>query len=55
MVDFNWGFDSLTEAESVAEALTVLSQRPELVLLRVSNHDDPNSSITFKDERKASH
>jgi hypothetical protein len=55
MVDFHWGFESLREAESVAEALTVLSQRPELVLLRVSNYDDPNSSIIFKDERKASH
>ena len=54
MVAFHWGFDSLMEAESVAEALTVLSQRPELVLLRVSNYDDPNSSIIFKDERKAS-
>ena len=51
MIDFHWGFDSLREAESVAEALTVLCQRPELVLLRVSNHDDPKSSITFKDER----
>jgi len=55
MVAFHWGFDSLMEAESVAEALTVLGQRPELVLLRVSNYDDPTSSIVFKDARDAPH
>jgi hypothetical protein len=48
MVAFHWGFDSLMEAESVAEALTVLGQRPELVLLRVSNYDDPTPSIVFR-------
>ena len=33
VVDFHWGFERLDEAESVAEALTALSQRPERVLL----------------------
>jgi len=51
MVDFHWGFDSFAEAESVAAAFTVLRQRPELVLLRLSNCDDPKASFTFKDER----
>ena len=51
MVDFHWRFDSLKEAESVAEALNVLRERFELVLLRLSNYDDPNASITYKDER----
>ncbi len=51
IVDFHWGFDSLKEAESVAEAMTVLRERPELVFLRVFNLDDPKASVTFKDER----
>jgi hypothetical protein len=51
MVDFHWGFDSVAEAESVAAAFTVLRERPELVLLRLSNCDDPKASFTFKDER----
>ncbi len=55
VVHFHWGFDSLKEAESVAEVLTVLCPRPELVLLRVSNYDDPDASTTFKDARPAKH
>lgn len=51
MVEFHWRFDSVAEAESVAAALTVLRQRPEIVLLRLSNYDDPKASFTFKDER----
>ncbi len=51
IVDFHWGFDSLKEAESVAEAMTVLRERQELVFLRVFNLDDPKASVTFKDER----
>jgi hypothetical protein len=50
IVDLNWRFDNLKEAESVAEAFTVLRARPELVLLRLSNHD-AETSVTFKDER----
>ncbi len=49
MVDFHWGFDNLEEAESVAEAMTVLRERPELVFLRVFNLGDPKASVTFKD------
>jgi len=48
-VDFHWGFDKLKDAESVAEAMTVLLTRPELVLLRLSNFDDLEASITYKD------
>jgi hypothetical protein len=51
MVDLHWRFDSFAKAETVAAALTVLRQRPELVLLRLSNCDDPQSSFTFKDAR----
>ena len=55
MADFHWRFDSLKEAESVAEAFSVLCQRPELVLLRLSNYDDLDASVTFKDERDVRH
>jgi hypothetical protein len=53
MVDLHWRFDNLEEAESVAEAMTVLCQRFELVFLCVSDLDDPKASLTFKDERGA--
>jgi hypothetical protein len=53
MVDLHWGFDNLKEGESVAEAMTILCQRAELVFLRVSNLDNPEASLTFKDERGA--
>ncbi len=53
IVDFHWGFASLKEAESVAEAMTVLRERRELVFLRVFNLEDPKASVTFKDERRS--
>ena len=51
IVDLHWRFDSLKEAESVADALTVLQARSELVLLRLWNYDDPDASIIYKDAR----
>jgi len=51
IVDLHWRFDNLKEAESVAEALTVLRARAEIVLLRLSNDDDLDASISYKDER----
>ena len=55
VVDFHWGFERLDEAESVAEALTALSQRPELVLLCLKHRDDPKASTVFKDTRYVRH
>ena len=55
MVDFHWRFDNLKEAESVAEVLTAVRQRPEIILLRLSNCDAPETSVTFKDERDVRH
>ena len=55
IVDFHWRFDNLKEAESVAEVLTALRQRPEVILLRLSNYDAPETSVTFKDERDVRH
>ena len=55
IVDFHWRFDNLKEAESVAEVLTAVRQRPEIILLRLSNYDAPETSVTFKDERDVRH
>ena len=35
MVDFHWGMRSIVEAHQLAEALKVISQRPEVVLLQI--------------------
>ena len=51
MVDFHWGFTKLPDAERMASALGPLTSRPELVLLRLSNYDNLDASVTFKDER----
>ena len=51
IVDFHWRYDTLKEAERVAETLTALKERPEIILLRASSYDDPDASITFKDVR----
>jgi len=55
MVDFHWGFAKLADAERMAAALTPFTSRPELVLLRLSNYDNLDMSVTFKDERGARH
>jgi hypothetical protein len=55
MVDFHWRSDSFAKAETVAAALAALRRRGEVVLLRLSNCDDPQSSFTFKDERHGGH
>jgi hypothetical protein len=55
MVDFHWGFAKLVDAERMAAALTPLTSRPELVLLRLSNYDNLDASVTFKDERLSQH
>jgi hypothetical protein len=55
MVDFHWRFDTLHEAERAAEALSTLCDRPELVLLRLSNYDNLDASTTFKDARHVKH
>jgi hypothetical protein len=55
MIDFHWGFDNFEKAEEVAEALRVLCQKPDLVLLRLANYDDPDTSVTFKEERHVRH
>ena len=51
MVDFHWGFESQTKAQDLAKALQTISQKPEIVVLRLSGLKDPAASITLKDER----
>jgi hypothetical protein len=51
MVDFHWSFSHLADAERMASALTPLTSWPELVLLRLSNYDNLDRSVTYKDER----
>jgi hypothetical protein len=55
MVDFHWGFSHLTDAERMAAALSPLTSRPEIVLLRLSNYDNLDASVTYKDERFTRH
>jgi hypothetical protein len=52
MVDFHWGFSRLADAERMAAALTPLTSRPEVVLLRLANYDNLDASVTYKDERQ---
>jgi hypothetical protein len=55
IVDFHWSFAFLADAERMASALTPLTSRPELVLLRLSNYDNLDRSGTYKDERVRRH
>ena len=53
MVDFHWRFDSRAEAERLANSLREkISQKPEIVVLRLSCYDDVTSSVTLKDIRQ---
>ncbi len=51
MATYSWRFDSLEVGEDVAEALSALKGRPELTLLRLTDFERPDASVTFKDER----
>lgn len=55
MVDLHWGFTHLIDAQRMAAALSPLTPRPEVVLLRLSNYDNPDASVTYKDERVTRH
>lgn len=55
MVDFHWRFAHLADAESLAAALSRLTSRTDLVLLRLSNNDNLGASVTYKDERLTRH
>ena len=55
MVDFHWGFSARDAAQRVAERLKLFSQKPEVVLLRLSSYVDNERSVTFKDERHVRH
>ncbi len=55
MVDLHWGFSSLVDAERMAASLSRVTSWPEIVLLRLSNHDNPGGSVTYKDEQFTRH
>ena len=55
MVDFHWDFAHLADAERTAAALSPLTSRSEIVLLRLSNFDNLDASVTYKDERVTRH
>ncbi len=55
MADFHWGMSNIADARKVAEALSVTSQRPEVVLLMIMSRVDEVDSITIKDERRLQH
>jgi hypothetical protein len=55
MVDFHWGFINLADAEHLAAALSQMVSRPDIVLLRLSNYDKLDASVTYKDARATRH
>ena len=55
MVDLHWRFTHLVDAQRMAAALSPLTSRPEVVLLRLSNYDNLDASVTYKDERVTRH
>ena len=55
VVDLHWGFSSLVDAERMAAFLSQITSWPEIVLLRLSNYDNPDASVTYKDERFTRH
>ena len=55
MVDLHWSFTNLADAVRVAAALSGISSRSEIVLLRLSNYENLDASVTYKDERVTRH
>jgi hypothetical protein len=51
MVDLHWRFTYLADAKRTATALSQITSRPDIVLLRLSNCDNPDASVTYKDQR----
>ncbi len=55
MADFHWGMSSIVDARKLADALKIVAQRPEVVLLRIMSLVDDAESISIKDERVTKH
>jgi hypothetical protein len=55
MVDFHWAAHSIADARKLAEALKVISQQPEVVLLSIMSRVDHVDSISIKDQRVTKH
>lgn len=55
MVDFHWGTTNIVDARKLAESLKIISQRPEVVVLRIMSCVDGVESISIKDECVTKH
>jgi hypothetical protein len=55
MVDFHWGFNRVAGADQLAAAMQEISERPEVVVLRIISRDDRHPTKTLKDERNVGH
>jgi hypothetical protein len=55
MADFHWAASTIGDAQKLAEALTVISDQPEIVLLRIMSRVDHVDSISIKDQRVTKH
>ena len=55
MADFHFAMNSMADARKFAEALKAVSQRPEVVLLRIMSLVDDVESVSIKDERVTKH
>jgi hypothetical protein len=55
IADFHWGMTSIIDARNLAETLETASQRPEVILLRITSLVNDVDSISIKDERVTKH
>jgi hypothetical protein len=55
MADFHFAMESMADAQKLAEALKVIAERPEVVLLRIISLVDDVESLSIKDERVTKH
>ena len=55
MADFHFATNSMADAHKLTEALKVVSQRPEVVVVRIMSLIDGVESISIKDERVTKH
>ncbi len=55
MVDVRWGFDDRDEAERHVATLKILTGRPDVAYLNLTDYTSPRKSMTYKDARFAGH
>jgi hypothetical protein len=55
MADFHFATNSMADAHKLTEALKAVSERPEVVVVRIMSLVDGVESISIKDERVTKH